>query len=748
MQMMPNIDQILEGYVPTRPIGSGGMASIYKYENRVTGQVLAVKALHKHVINEKDAKSRFFHEAMASLRLDHKNIVKVLGFGEIQNRPSIAMEYVDGGDLKNLFGKFGILPVEIAAFICYEILRGLDYSHRLGIIHRDIKPSNILIDRSGKVKISDFGISKVSDLTRLTQSGEILGTPAYMSPEQAGGEKIDERTDLFSTGVILYEMLTKVNPFIAENPSITLLNIVRCDPKPLFEINPAIPFKMEAAIDNLMARDADKRYQTAAEAAADMKRIMLENEANPFDQTQFRTFLADPGSYIAQSNVTSSLIFLEKGKSLVQDINEYPERAMVEFYRTLFLDPQNPEAKQYITSITEKFDSDATLKMSPKIRELELALRKDSTNVAILLQLIKQYRLSGDILKAVTCSKRLAKLRPRDPYILGQINTLLPRDQITHISHSPETGERTLTHLRTAGTGRNITPKPGGRTWARQQDISKKTSRPSKSIDPFFLFGGLVLISAVLIGIVLSRQFKKASDEIETVLPSIINTMNKSGSASNTNGESISSSSFSGEAKEIMDAAQTKYDDGDVGGVITLYEEFLSRFNDHPQAGKIRLKLAGLYYSRGDSEAAIKTLDRQIRIGRNPTLIAEARWQKIKYLDEKGKTEAARWECLYLEPSFRIIPGENEQIEYLNTYAKLCEAINKYDEAARLYDLIIENYTNRNDILQARMSKAECCLQSGDVMGAQRELWSIRDQTGPGHELYEKAIEMLNGMNN
>jgi len=136
-------------------------------------------------------------------------------------------------------------------------MKGLDYSHRLGIVHRDIKPSNIMLDRNGQIKLTDFGISRVSDLTRLTRSGEVLGTPAYMSPEQAEGKEVDERSDIFSAGVLIYEMLAGTNPFIADNPSITLLNIIRCNPKPLFEINPTVPFKLETAIDRLINKNLD-----------------------------------------------------------------------------------------------------------------------------------------------------------------------------------------------------------------------------------------------------------------------------------------------------------------------------------------------------------------------------------------------------------------------------------------------------------------------------------------------------------
>lgn len=752
MEIRPNIAEVLSGFDVARPVGQGGMASIYLYENRLTGEQVAVKMLHSHVLNDSSSVERFFHEVQASIRLDHRNIVSVLGYGDWQGKPAMVMEYVDGGDLKSLLARVEHCPTVVAAYVMHQILKGLDYSHRLGIIHRDIKPSNILIDKNGTVKITDFGISQVSDLTRLTVSGDVIGTPAYMSPEQASGKKLDEKSDVFSAGVLLYEMLTNSNPFIAESPSVTLLNIIRCNPAPLFELNPTVPYKMEVALDRLLARNPGDRIQSAAEAAELMTGIIRELRPEGFGDEDFIAFLRDPVDFVQKTSVQDSLKYLEKGKSLLAQDQNRPERAAVEFYRSLFMYPGNIEAKQYLTSITNKYSSSAQ-KSSEKMLELETMAHSDPNNVAILMQVIKRARAEGEFIKAISYSKRLARLRPKDVYILGQIETLLPDDHVTAVmtgsrKNVASTEEMTMMHLSRSNTAeltRDLLPFDRSAP-ARPRSVPTK-SLPSDSPARLSRTGvtvTVILVFAIALGLFLGRQFRKASEQLEAEMPAVIDRIFTS-DASAPEGRLTDGSSLSGRPKELLMRAQDAYKDGDRAGAILLYRDFLKEFATHSEAERIRIQLARLLIADGDIDGAVITLDEEIKVGSQPTA-SYARLEKIRLYVSQGKTEEARWECIYLEPTFRRLPSPDLQLEYLSTYAGICRGIGSYNDAIRLYDEIIRNFTDKDKILEARMLRAEVMIEQGDVLEAQRELWIVRDQSRPGTLIHSSAVDKLDSL--
>ena len=741
MELEANISEFLAGYTPIRPLGQGGMASIYLYENRITGDLVAVKSLHPHIANEKDSISRFFHEVQATIRLDHKNIVKVLGYGDWHKKPSIVMEYIDGGDLKSLSERVSIIPTEMASYIVFQILKGLDYSHRLGIIHRDIKPSNILIDRGGQIKIADFGISRVSDLTRLTQSGDILGTPAYMSPEQAAGQRVDERSDLFSAGVILYELLTGKNPFIAENPSITLLNIIRCNPVPIFETNPTVPFQLDNVCDTLLSKLPDRRFQTAAEASSKLKSFLIDEFSDGIDASTFQKFLDNPEEYRRQQVIKDSKHYFENGKALLTDAKDSPEQAAIEFYKTLFLDPDNYEAQQYITSITEKFGSSNQESNSRKILELEEFLEKDPNNVAVLLQLVKQYRLDGNILKAVAYSKRLARLRPKDTYILGQINTLLPREQSTAIfNKSQDDPERTLTQYQQTYKQLKTTPSKMIST------DRKSIRRINRGVDPLLLFGSIGVLLAIIVAMIIGSQVKKVSETVTLDLKKF----SKQEETSSDFETSDDTARISGRAKELMQKIQRAVDANDKDRVFKAYQEFLSEFPSHSQSDRMRLQLAELYNASGYWNEALKVLDDQIKVGRNHNLQVEARYIKIEILLEASNSEEARWECIHLEPDYPNLSSNAQKTEYLLKYANLCEEVNDFNKAIFLYEKVIKDSTNKSKNLEARINKSSLLIEMGNIFEAQRDLWKIKDETPPGNQYHQEAIALLEklGQNN
>ena len=197
-------------------LGSGGMSTVYLAQDEVLDRPVAVKLLHREISEEADQLERFRREARAAARLSHPNLVSVIDAGEDEGRPYIVFEYVEGETLKRRIQHEGGLPVDEAVAYAIEIGRGLIAAHGRKLVHRDVKPQNVLIDPDGRAKVTDFGIARSLEAKGLTATGRVLGTTDYVSPEQAMGEDVDERSDVYSLGIVLYEMLTGDVPFHAE----------------------------------------------------------------------------------------------------------------------------------------------------------------------------------------------------------------------------------------------------------------------------------------------------------------------------------------------------------------------------------------------------------------------------------------------------------------------------------------------------------------------------------------------------
>ena len=255
-------------YVITGELGKGAMGVVYRATDPNIGRTLALKTMRLdiHGASSKDMLARFQNEARAAGVLNHRNIVTIYDAGEADGMFYIAMEFIAGSTLAGLLRERKTLSPEEAARIGAQICEGLDYAHYKGVIHRDIKPANIMIAGDGTVKIMDFGIAKAG--AGLTHTGEVLGTPNYMSPEQVRGRVLDGRTDLFSTGVILYEMLTGEKPFNANSVTTIIYKIINEVPPPPRELDASIPSGMSAVIAKAMAKSPDERYQSGSAMAA------------------------------------------------------------------------------------------------------------------------------------------------------------------------------------------------------------------------------------------------------------------------------------------------------------------------------------------------------------------------------------------------------------------------------------------------------------------------------------------------
>jgi serine/threonine protein kinase len=256
-------------------IATGGTAVLYKAIQTSLDRFVVVKRLHSHLISDPNFTKRFELEAKAAASLDHENIVRIIDFGSSHDNYYIVMECIDGLSLKEILGSHGILDQELSLLIVREVCLGLDHAHQRGIIHRDIKPANIMITTDGQVKITDFGLAKLhQSQTQQTVANTLLGTPLYMSPEQAIGENVDGRSDLFSLGTMCYEMLTGTQPFQGDNYAVVIQNILHGSVPQPSRLRKNINSDAESIIMKAMSREPGKRPRTALEMARAIESVL------------------------------------------------------------------------------------------------------------------------------------------------------------------------------------------------------------------------------------------------------------------------------------------------------------------------------------------------------------------------------------------------------------------------------------------------------------------------------------------
>jgi tetratricopeptide (TPR) repeat protein/predicted Ser/Thr protein kinase len=276
------VGKTVSHYKIRRELGSGGMGVVYEAEDTKLRRTVALKFITLQGIEGPEEKARFTHEAQAAASLSHPNICTVHEIDEADGRLFMAMEYVEGESLKERIAR-GPLKIDEALDIAVQIAQGLDAAHAKGIIHRDVKPGNIMVEASGLVKIMDFGLAKLSGRSRLTRTGTTLGTVAYMSPEQARGAEADRRSDIWSLGAVLYEMVTGRTPFRGDYEQAVLYSIMNEAPEPMTAVRVGVPMELERIVGKALAKDPAERYQHADELTTDLKSLKkgLETGATP-----------------------------------------------------------------------------------------------------------------------------------------------------------------------------------------------------------------------------------------------------------------------------------------------------------------------------------------------------------------------------------------------------------------------------------------------------------------------------------
>jgi eukaryotic-like serine/threonine-protein kinase len=258
-------------------VGSGGMSSVYRAHDRVLDRRVALKVLHPRLASEEDCVERFRREARMVAGLVHQNIVTVIDRGEDDGQPFIVFEFVGGENLKQLVNREGPLPVDRALELAMQVARGLAFAHENGYVHRDVKPQNVLLNGDGEAKVTDFGIARSLDVKHgVTQTGTVLGTSDYIAPEQAQGQQVDEHTDVYSLGIVLYELLVGQLPFSGDNfVAVAMQHINDLAPR-VSEHRADVPARVDAAVARALAKRPEDRFATMSEFCNELEACLEE----------------------------------------------------------------------------------------------------------------------------------------------------------------------------------------------------------------------------------------------------------------------------------------------------------------------------------------------------------------------------------------------------------------------------------------------------------------------------------------
>ena len=422
-------------FTPIREIGKGGMATIYLADDNATlpPRKVALKLMHGHLESDPGLVRRFEHEVRSQIGLEDPSIVELIGWGrDPRGQLFMALEYVDGPALRDLMTNGRRLPVDVACFVALRMLQGLAVAHARGLVHRDIKPANVMLTLDGRVKIADFGISKSVDMTKLTSTGNVIGTPAYMSPEQALAHELDARSDLFSVGVTLYEMLSGANPFQTGNPATTLSRVVHHQQRPVFETLPQTPAALEELVDGLLQKDPEKRTPTA-QAAIEVLARCIRDEDLVATQEALAQFIGEPDATTRRLGQRRARRCLELGQKVYAGGKGPVEAAVWQFFVATLLDPACAEARTWLEQVSRERGYNLDRKPNARIDELEATLRQQPDDLHVILQLAKLHKAQGNFLQVIFYYKRAKALRPADNYTRNQIETLVPAQAATLI---------------------------------------------------------------------------------------------------------------------------------------------------------------------------------------------------------------------------------------------------------------------------------------------------------------------------
>jgi serine/threonine protein kinase len=372
-------------------LGEGAMGVVYRARDRNLGRVVALKMLAPELGAEDELRLRFQREAEAIGRLSHPNIVSVYDMGEHQGRLYLAMELLEGEDLRALVEKQAQLAPAERVRILAEIAAGVAYAHSRGVVHRDLKPANILLTAGGRVKLLDFGLARLASMDTITRRGVILGTPDYMSPEQAMGKIVDFRSDIFSSGAVFYEFLTLQKPFKGKTLHSVLYQIISEQPESMLTLNPEIPARLALLVHSMLEKDPERRPQAMGDVEQELRSMAASLRrrlglANPLPPEETRLRFKDT---------------LQRAKSLLDAGKEGDARR--EARAALALDPESEEAAELLW------------RAEKSVRAQSQPRRSDPGSAARIEQLLSQAAPGHSDDEAKRALAELALIAPDEP---------------------------------------------------------------------------------------------------------------------------------------------------------------------------------------------------------------------------------------------------------------------------------------------------------------------------------------------
>jgi tetratricopeptide (TPR) repeat protein len=713
------------------------MAAVYLARQMGTGRMVALKITHPHLASDRSFLERAQREVKALVGLRHENIVEVLAYGEEQGRWYIASEYADGGTVEDLLRRLGKLPAAVAACLGADMLSGLGYAHGRGIVHRDVKPGNLLLTRAGVVKVADFGIAKKAGSATLTQTGMLLGTPAYMSPEQASGHPIDARSDLFAAGIVLYETLTGRNPYHSENPTTALLNIVQGRAQALFEADPTVPPALEAVVEKLLCHDPARRYQSAAEALSDLGPMADEVRARHPDL--IRRFLADPVGLKSELLAEQAGAFVQEAERLLaQGAAKYPAAALL-LYRAALLCPDSARASDLLREVCAQGRISFDAPPSAKVAEMERAAEQAPEAPAPWQRLAQLHRQQRNLYKAAAAYKRYLKLRPEDGYAASQLSLLLTGEQAPPVQTAFFAGG--------AGTGRPKDAAPPAAATAPPEGVPLATQPlglspppaapppPRPAVVPprprvrdvetistaqvfWESYGKKLLAVAVLagLGIFIVHKLGGTIDEGARDLES---KMQQLGEALRPPGPPPP-----GEALRPGDPQRR-------------YEAERLRLLDRDRARASRgLDQGMMHFRSGDFEAAAQAFRAVVRAAPQRPEASRARFLFAKSLLGAGRTTDA-------VPAFTEFmerhPGSSDYPEAVLRRGQAYHMLGAHARAIRDYDDLIGSHAGSSLVTEAFLSRADAAAAIGSLDAARADYQIVLSRAGKADPLHGRA---------
>lgn len=337
------IGTTLDKYEVLQKVGEGGMATVYRGRHSTLERDVAIKVLHPHLSSSLRNRKRFEREAQAIEHLRHENILEIFDYSGMEGSDCyIVTEFVEGETLSGLLQRRGKLPSEVAAIVGVSVARALSYAHAQGILHRDIKTDNVMLRVDGTVKLMDFGIARFLDETKVTMTGALVGSPAFMSPEQAKEASLDQRSDLFALGTVLFDLVTGHLPFTGSNPSLILKNVIEGNRPNVAELAPTMSATLADVIERLMATDPEDRYNAAADVERHLLAALAEARIDPASPDWcLVAWLADPDGYEKRLEEHLARVLVEEGRRLLGAGDHLA--ALRLFNRLLSIDEDNAE---------------------------------------------------------------------------------------------------------------------------------------------------------------------------------------------------------------------------------------------------------------------------------------------------------------------------------------------------------------------------------------------------------------------